>query len=76
MLFKVISILGALIALAFFLMRSFGGKRGREGPLKGIASRFGGGGARGAPAETAPCPECGVYREVGALCPCQRAPLP
>lgn len=77
MLFKLITIIGALIALGAFLIRSFGAGRGGAGAAarKRVTRRSIGG--RGeAPAEMAQCPECGAYREVGTLCPCERAPLP
>lgn len=74
--FKILSIVIALGALAFFVLRSL---RGEAGP--GQAGR-GGLRMRAAPArasdsmELVPCERCGAYRPAGPLCPCQTAPTP
>lgn len=74
MLFKLITILGALIALGVFLIRAVrgSGPPGRRPRLTARSGRRPG----APPAEMVPCPECGAYREVGSLCACERAPLP
>lgn len=69
---KILTFVGAAVAIYFFWQRAMGGKsdRARVPVTKG----FRGQAARVEDLEA--CPQCGAYRTRGDLCACGRAPIP